>query len=288
MTLRPLLIAACAVALAAGCLGVPAGTAGAGDSVTIRYTAYELGNSTALPGRENRTATFSVGEGDSGLGLGLEKAVRGHREGDSFAVSEQGDPSLDYSGLVEVNRTLAPIPANQTAPRADFTNYVGEPAVGQEFPAYGIYTGVVTNVTNDTVAFTVLARDGQQAPVASVGAILVTHVTPDALLRRLDPVNGSTFVIQPPSPFQPSTPLGLEPGSYRVLGATADKLQYARSSSSAADLVGKALRFEVTVLQVTSVEAPVPTGGNFGVRHSPQVQGDPSSVLGGPLPTPTA
>jgi len=284
MNARGVLILAAAVALAAGCLGVPPGSADTGDSVTIQYSARDLANGNLL--RDNRTATFTVGAGDSGLGLAVEKAMRGHRQGDVFTVTVQHDPSLDYSAAASVNRTLAPIPTNQTAPRSDFTNYVGEPTIGKTFPAYGVYTGVVTQADNDTVWFEVQATDGQQDPVASIGAVLVTHVMPGMLMRSLDPVNGSTFAIQPPSPFQPTTPLGLQPGSYRVVGATADKILYARSASTESDLIGKSLRVDVTVVQVTTVESPVPTGGNFGVRSSPQVHGDPSSVLGaGSSPT---
>jgi len=280
MSPRALLMAAAALALAAGCLGVPPGSADNGDSVTIQYTAHFLDNGTVLFGRDNRTATFTVGAGDSGLGKALESAVRGHRQGDAFTVAVPHDHSLDYSAAAAVNRTLSPIPSNQSAPRSDFTNYVGEPTIGKTFPAYGVYTGVVTQADNDTVWFEVRATDGQQDPIPSVGAVLVTHVMPTMLMRRLDPVNGSTFAIQPPSPFQPSTPLGLQPGSYRVVGATADQILYARSSSTESDLIGRALSFDVQVVQVTHVEATVPTGGDFGVRSSPQVSGDPRSVLG--------
>ena len=280
-----LLLAAVLALLGAGCLGVPPGAADTGDSVTILYTAHDLDTGAAL--RENRTATFTVGAGDSGLGLMVEKAVRGHRQNDTFSVVVRGDPSLDYSAPASVNRTLAPIPANQTAPTSDFTNYVGEPTLGKTFPAYGVYTGVVTAADNQTVTFNVVATDGQRDPVPSVGAVLVTQVTPTQLLRHLDPVNGSTFAVQPPSPFSPSTPLGLQPGSYKVLGATADKILYARSASTETDLIGKSLRVDVTVQQVTHVQATLPTGGDFGVRSSPQVHGDPSSVLG-PSASPTS
>jgi FKBP-type peptidyl-prolyl cis-trans isomerase 2 len=278
-----LILLAVVAALAAGCVGVPAGAADNGDSVTITYTAKDLATGAVL--RDNRSATFTVGAGDSGLGVQLEKAIRGHKAGDAFTVTVHSDPSLDYGGLVEVNRTLSPIPRNQTAPRSDFTNYVGEPTLGKTFAAYGIYTGVVTGADNDTVSFDIIASEGQRDPVASVGAILVTHLDGGLLQRQLDPDVGANFTIQPPSPFQPQTPLGLQPGSYKVIGATASKLQYARSSSQSSDLIGKALSYEVAVEQVTPVEQAVPTGGNFGVRSSPQVLGDPTSVLGSPLPS---
>ncbi|MEA3136557.1 MAG: hypothetical protein QOC71_838 [Thermoplasmata archaeon] len=282
---RPLsgpLLAVALAALAAGCFGVPPGAADTGDAVSIRYTAYDLETGDVI--RENQTADFAVGDGSSGLGDQVERSVRGHKAGETYQVTVRDDPALQFTGTVEVNRTLAPIPVQQSAPRADFEQYVGPAAVGKSFPAYGIYLGVVTAVGNDTVDFRIEADDGQQDPVPSVGAILLTRVGDTELTRELLPDVGATFAIAPPSPFQPSTPLGLEPGSYKVLGATATKLQYARSTG-APDLIGKDFRVEVTVVSVDVVEQAVPTSGNFGVRDSPQVNGDPESVIGSPLPT---
>lgn len=286
MTPKPLLALALAAALAAGCMGLPPGAAGTGDSVTVLYSAYDLADGTLL--RENRTVAFSVGDGGSGLGEAFERAVRGHAANDTFEVTVRDDPSLDYSERAEANRTLQPIPIEQSAPREDFERYVGAAAEGQTFDAYGIYTGQVTNVTNDTVSFHILAREGQEDAVPSVGATLVTTVTETHLLRRLDPVVGATFTIQPPSPFAPTTPLGLQPGSYKVQGATEDKLVFLRSASGQGELVGRDLRIVVTVLEVTDTQAAIPTTGNFGVRDSPQVNGDPASVLaqgGEPVPS---
>jgi hypothetical protein len=278
-TLRALLAPTLAALLTAGCLGVPPGAADGGDTVTIRYSAYDLATGEAL--REGRVATFALGSGESGLGDRLEASVRGRAANDTYEVRVVDDPSLDYSERVEVNRSLAPIPIEQSAPRADFARFVGEPAVNQTFDAYGIYLGLVVGVTNDTVTFRILADDGQEDPVPSIGARLVTTVTPTHLLRRLDPMPDATFAIQPPSPFQPTTPLGLEPGSYKVEGATDGKLVFLRSASAQADLVGRDLRVVVTVLEVQDAAEAVPTGGNFGARDSHQVNGDPASVLGG-------
>ena len=276
-----ILLATLAVALLSGCFGVPPGAADTGDAVSIRYTAYDLATGEAI--RENRTADFAVGSGDSGLGSQLERAVRGHQANDTFTVEVRDDPSLDYSGIVEVNRSLAPIPIVQSAPRSDFEQYVGPANVGQSFPAYGIYDGIVTEVTNDTVHFRIQATDGQEDQVPSVGSVLVTTVGETELHRELRPNVGATFAIAPPSPFQPSTPLGLEPGSYKVLEGTATKLQFSRAMGEP-DLVGRDLRVEVTLLAVQHSEEAPPTSGNYGERSSPQVNGDPRSVLGSPLP----
>jgi hypothetical protein len=287
MSRTPLLAALAAGLLAvglSGCFGVPPGSADTGDQVNIRYSVFDL--ATGAPLRENRTVAFVVGSGTSGLGDQVERSVRGQLPNETYTVTVRDDPSLDYSGLVEVNRTLAPIPIEQSAPRGDFEQFVGPASVGQVFDAYGIYDGVVTEVGNDTVFFRIEAEQGQEDPVPSVGAILVTHVGETELTRTLEPVVGQTFTIAPPSPFAPSTPLGLEPGSYRVIGATEATLMYSRSASTETDLIGRDLRVEVTVLAVQPVAQAVPTEGNFGVRNgSPQVNGDPSSVLGQPLPS---
>lgn len=271
-----------AAILASGCLGLPAGSADSGDLVSIRYSAYDLETGALL--RDNRTAEFIVGSGASGLGSQVESAMRGRLPGESFTVTVRDDPGLDYSTVVEVNRTLAPIPIEQSAPRSEFEQFVGPATVGQTFPAYGIYDGVVYNVTADTVHFRIEAEEGQQDPVPSVGAILVTTTGATELQRTLNPDVGRTFTIAPPSPMQPSTPLGLQPGAYRVLGATEDTLQYGYGAAAQPDLLGKDLRVEVTLLGVTPVAEPVPTG-NFGVRSGNQVNGDPSRALGQPLPS---
>jgi FKBP-type peptidyl-prolyl cis-trans isomerase 2 len=277
------LAAALLAATLSGCLGVPPGAADSGDEVTIRYTVYDLDTGATL--RENRTVAFVVGSGASGLGDQVERSLRGHLPNETYTVTVRDDASLGYSGLVEVNRTLAPIPIEQSAPRADFEQYVGPATVGQVFAAYGIYDGRVTEVQNTTVLFRIEATNGQVDPVPSVGARLVTTVGETELTRTLEPVVGQTFTIAPPSPFQPGTPLGLEPGSYKVLGATETKLQFSRSASTEADLIGRDLRVQVTVLDVQQAVEAVPTAGNFGARDgSPQVNGDPESVLGSPLP----
>jgi FKBP-type peptidyl-prolyl cis-trans isomerase 2 len=278
---RALTTAALVVALLSGCFGLPEGAADTGDLVTIRYDAIDAETGQAL--HSNRSATFDVGSGASRLGLGLERAVRGHLPGDAFTVTIEDDPTLAFDGTVEVNRTLAPVPIHQTAPADDFRQYVGEPTVGTTFPAYGIYTGRVTGSNATVVEFDVLAEDGQEDPVPSVGAVLLTRVGATTLTRELVPVEGSTFTINPPSPFQPTTPLGLEPGSYRVEGAEGDKIVFSHGQADA-QLIGKTLRFDVTVVSVSAGQDVVPTSGNFGVRNSPQVNGDPRAVLEQPLP----
>jgi hypothetical protein len=266
-----LTLAVLALFAGAGCTGPGVGPQ-PGDTVDLSYAIADS-NGTVL--RSVVTTSFVYGTEHSGLGTPVDDALRGHRTNETVTITLPA-----YGERVEIARALAPIEGNQSASRADFTTYVGEPTLGKTFQAYGIYTGVVSGFDNDTVFFHVVAQDGLETPVPTVGATLVTHVVRGNLTRTLDPVVGATFAIQPPSPFNPSTPLGLPAGSYKVLGATDASLQYGRSISPDPDLTGKDLTVQVTITRIGHAVAPIPTSGNFGVRSSPQVKGDPSSVLG--------
>lgn len=276
----PLLLVAIALLLSgcAGLTGLPAGSADVGDTVTVRYTVLAA-NGTAL--RPERTATFVVGSGDSGLGLGFERGLRGHVPNEDLAFTVHDDPSLAFGKTVEVDRALQGIAQHQDAPRRDYEANLGpgSAVVGHTFAAFGIYTATVTGVTADRVNFTIDAKPMQRDPVASVGAYLVSDPDGTTIHRSLDPNVGQTFSVAPPS-FGGSTPLGLEPGTYRTLGATATKIQYAYSASGAPDLVGKDLQFKVVILRLQAGEHDVdPVGGNYVARPAPYVNGDPDSVL---------
>ena len=284
MKFHLLLVAALLVAAGSGCFGLPAGSADTGDAVSVRYTVTDLATGAVL--RSDRTASFVLGSGESGLGLGFERALRGQGAGGNLTFEVHGDATLDYANVVQVDRALAPIPSHQLVPRDEFdATPFGPATVGKRFDAYGIYVGNVTAVNETEVAFTVSTmQEPQENVVSSVGAVLVTSTTATHLLRTLDPTVGAAFAIQPPSPFNPSTPLGLKPGSYKTTGATETKLQYLHSPSLATDLLGKELGFTVAILSVTAGSSgPEPVDGNYGVRQSPQVDGDPASVLDGAL-----
>lgn len=281
MKILVFLVVACAALASSGCFGLPDGAADTGDTVSVRYTTHDLATGAEI--RVNRTATFAVGSGDSGLGLAFESSVRGHTANETYTVEVRDDPSLAFSGVVEVDRALPPIPVHQEAPRADFdASQFGPASVGKGFTAYGIYNATVTAVNATTVNFDVNARDGQQDEFPSIGATLVTHVVGDSILRTLDPNVGAVFAIPPPTQFNPRTPLGLDPGSYKVLGATETKIQYSYTDSLNSDLVGKPLRYTITVVRITPGNHDLaPTGDNYGQRESPHVNGDPNQVLGG-------
>lgn len=278
---RLLLLAATAALLLSGCAGLtglPAGAADLGDTVTVRYAIHDLDGNVLRP---ERTATFVVGTGGSGLGLGFERGVRGHLVDENTTITVRDDPSLGFGKTVEVERELQGIEQVQDAPRRDFEANVGPATVGQTFPAFGIYTATVTGFTADLVNFTIEAQPDQHDPVPSVGAVLVSQGDGATIHRRLDPTVGATFVINPPTSANPNTPLGLAPGSYKTLGATEDKLQYAYSSSGSLDLVGKDLRFTFTITGIRPGSHDVePVDGNYVARPSPYVNGDPAAVLG--------
>lgn len=280
-----LLFALAGLALLSGCFGTPAGSVHQGDQVTIRYTVSDL--ETGEPLRENETASFAVGSGESGLGFTLESALRGHDQGDQFDVEVRRDAGLSYSERRSIPTALEAVPAVNNVSLADFEAYVGAPTLGQTFP-FSFYQGVVSGFDAENVTYRIVAQDGQRNAVPSVGATLVTEVEGDMLQRRLEPMVGATFAIQPPSQLQPATPLGLDPGSYRVLGGDDEEIQLGYASSTAVDLLERPLRFEVTLVQVGagSDEIP-PLGKNAGERSSPQVLGDPQSVLAADASTST-
>jgi FKBP-type peptidyl-prolyl cis-trans isomerase 2 len=280
-----MLLLAVAVLAAAGCTGLPAGSADNGDTVTVRYSVTDLDGKTV---RTERTATFVLGSGDSGLGLAFERALRGHLPNENLTFTVKDDPSLEFAKTVEVDRELPGIEQVQDADRQDFEDNVGPATIGQTFPAFGIYTATVTGITADRVNFTIDAQPMQRNDVSSVGAVLVSDPDGTMIHRTLDPKVGATFVINPPSPSNPQTPLGLEPGSYRTLGATQTTIQYGFSTSGALDLVGKDLRFRAVIVRLTpgqSAIEPVCQGEdadkdcNYAARPAPYVNGDPESVL---------
>ena len=276
-----LLLAALAALLLSGCAGLtglPAGSADLGDTVTVRYSVTDLDGNVV---RSERTTTFVLGSGTSGLGLGFERGLRGALPNENVTFTVSDDPSLAFGKTVEVPRALQGIPQRQDAPRRDFEANVGPAAVGQQFAAFGIYTATVTGVTADRVNFTIEAGEHQRDPVNSVGAYLVSEPDGTTIHRSLEPNVGMTFTINPPTATNPSTPLGLAPGTYKTLGATDTMLQYAHSSSGSVDLLGKDLRFKATILRLTAGSDGIqPVDGNYAARPAPYVNGDPDSVLG--------
>lgn len=267
---------AIAALLASGCLGIPEGAPDQGDVVTADWTAYD-----AETGTEVASGTadgFVLGSGESDLGLDFERHLIGVPAGETVSFVSESDPSRDFTEQITTDRVFGPHPLEVTVPRGDFTNFIGEPSLGQRFEV-SFYDAEVTQVTDTEVTYRVLAEDGQRDPVAFIGATLVTTLNDDdTMTQTLDPDVGATFDIAQPSPFNPNTPLGLAPGAYRTAGADGDQIVYDYDPGMHAAIRDRAVRFEVTI---TSVEPAASSGapdGDYGRRDSPQLLGDPSAA----------
>ncbi len=268
-----------ALSMLSGCFGLPPGSIHTGDEVSIRYTATNSATGEVV--RSGQLANFIVGTGASGLGAELESALRGRLPNETFTADVGRDASRDYLGIVEYDRTLDPIPIVQVHLRADVERGLGTLTLGQTFAAYQIYTGQVMALDAQNVTIQITAQDGQRNPVTSLGATYVTHIEGDNLIVAMEPDVGATFPVYPASPPYYTPPAGLEPGSYRTEGMEGDELLYSYSPSTETELVGVPLTFEVTILTVVPGSAGAqPADGNYGVRDSPQVLGDPSSQDG--------
>lgn len=283
-----------ALLASAGCTGLAADSADFGDTVTVRYTIHDADNGTTL--RPARSATFVLGSGASGLGQAFERHLRGAQAGENLTFTVEDDPSLAFRQTTTVARELPTIERHQQAPRNQFEGSLGPASVGRQLQLYGVYMAEVTAVTADRVNFTVsLARPPEQTDeFANVGATLVSTQDDDEIFGRLDPQVGVVFTVNPPTPTNPRTPLGLSPGTYRTAGATEDEIVYEMSASSSADLMGKALRFTVNVVRVVPAEGtdgPACDEGedgerkdcNYAAGRSPYVNGDPATVVDHPV-----
>lgn len=273
-----LALAAAFLALSlSGCFGYPEGTVRPGDTVTVVFDATDPATGEALA--TQRTATFAVGSGASGLGVAVERRLVGHRANDTVSVQSRGDESRAFGGEASVDRHLPPFPVESTLTRAEFEANIGPPEVGDEFPLGGIYTARVVSFDEGNVTYR-FVLDGEQAnEFPAVGVVLMSRIEGGELTRTLDPMVDATFTIRPPSIFQPSTPLGLEPGSYRTLGADEDSILFAYSPGQDAALLVPDLDVRITIQSVQPAgRVTEPVDGNYGVRGSHQVNGDPTKV----------
>lgn len=271
-----------AAALASGCTGLtglPEGAADFGDTVTILYTAT-LDNGTRVI--ENRTTSFILGTGASGLGLDFERRLRGHEAGANVSVTVRDDASLKYGSSATAPREIPSMQRNQSTNRAGLEEDLGPASVGMTFRAYGVYTARVTSVSQDRVNFTIEVEGEQRDDLPAVGAVLVSRISGGQVTRRLDPDEGATFTIAPPSFRNPQTPLGLAAGSYRTEGATDTAIVYSYSNAADSALLGATVRYEATILRLQAGEERgiEPVDGNYAARRSPHLNGDAESFLG--------
>ncbi len=224
--------------------------------------------------------TFVAG-GQSDLGSDFVAGVLGVPEGSDVTFVSRDDPSLSKSKTVTTPSLLGRSPAEGDVDLATYEAQIGPaPAVGDVFEFNIIYDAEVVAVTEDTVTYRFhIEGERQEDPADVVGAILVSYIEGDELVRLLEPNVGATFEIAPPSAFQPS-PLGLEAGSYRTVGMDEDdNLVYEVVSVRFPAVVGRDVEYRVHVVDVSAApEAEME--GAYGVRHSPVVRGDPATVGG--------
>lgn len=281
----PTLIIALLLAPLSGCLAVPDGAIGHGDNVQAIATVTDADTGEVL--LSSQRINFAVGQGTSGLGYEFERRLIGEADDFEGTITIRGDPSMQWGRTVDA-QALYESPLVQSIPQQQFVQTFGEPVAGENFaPPNSFFDYLVVSADGNVVQYRPLPADDQRDPVPNVGAILVTRVDGDTLVQILEPDMGATFRILPPSQFNPGTPLGLEPGSYRTVGGDGQTITYQHSSSTNPGLVGRDLIIQVTVQSVRQAQAPgpvEPVDGNYGVRTSPYVNGVPSDHVDfGPL-----
>lgn len=272
----PVLLTLIALVLA-GCTGVPDDAAGHLDRVTATVTVTDLAGGEPLV--EDRSVTFRLGTGGSGFGFVFERGLTGLQEGASKTITVRDDPSLAYGGQV-TRETEFEQPLTGEVTEQQFLGIFDDAVPGQVYEAeFSFYDLRVESVDNGTVTYRWLPEDGQRDDVPSLGATLVTHVDEarGVMIQHLEPVVGATFVVPPPNQFQQGTPLDLDPGSYQVIGGEEGTLVFAYHPTLYPEIFDQDFRIEVTVtriVQATGTQAE-PVDGNFGVRQSPVINGDP-------------
>lgn len=282
---KSILLIALFVVPLSGCLATPADAIGYGDTVQATATVTDAETGEVL--LSGQRLNFAVGQGTSGLGYEFERDLIGEPTDFQGTFTIRGDPSLQWGRTVDV-QAVYESPLVQSIPREQFEQAFGEPVQGETFaPPSSFFDYQVVSVDANVVQYRPLPEQGQRDPVPNVGAILVTRVEGDTLVQVLEPDVGATFRVLPPSPFNPQTPLGLQPGSYRTIGGDGETITYQHSPSTNPDLVGHDLIIQVTVQSVRpsqSTGQPEPVDGNYGVRNSPYVNGVPSNQVDfGPL-----
>lgn len=271
-----LLIALLLVPLS-GCLGIPEGAISHGDSIQATVTVRDADTGELI--LSQRPLDFQLGSGNSGLGFEFERQLIAKADDFFGNIVVRGDPSTQWSGTVDTQARFES-DAVQQIPVAQFAQNFGTPSEGQIFtPQFSFFPYKVLAVNGDMVSYTAMPEQGQRDPLPHIGASLRTSIEGDLLVQIVEPDVGATFRILPPSPFNPTTPLGLQPGSYQVLGGDGETISFRHSQATNPDVVGHDL--DVTV-RVTNVRASPgsslvePVDGNYGVRTSTYINGAPA------------
>jgi hypothetical protein len=227
---------------------------------------------------------FTVASGASGLGHEFEREFVGATVDEPMQF---GADALTLDVVVRRERVFGPVPLVGEISRTQFEAAFGPAVEGLEFtPPQSFYLYRLETVTDTSVVYRVLPEDGQENAVPVVGATLVTTVlNADEMLQTLEPIVGARFTIAPPDPFNPQTPLDLEPGAYRVVGAEEDELVFRFRATQFDTVIGHPLDVHATVTALTrgpdTSAQPVVMDDNtthYGIRDSPLVNGVPAST----------
>jgi FKBP-type peptidyl-prolyl cis-trans isomerase 2 len=256
--------------LLSGCLGYPPGSVRPGDLVALHYTATDAAGEVLA---EEATATATVGQ-PSLLGPAVDRALAGHKANDTFTV-DSNEPAA-YGGTQAVPAELGTSPMESVVPRSAFQAQLGPPVLGREFRASALYNATVVAFDGGNVTYRLKVGEGQEIPVPALGLKVVHHIAGDDLVRRLAPLPGATFGIDPSPTGQ--TPLGLPPGSYRTRAVQGDELVF-DYSPVAHMLFGKPIHFDIKIVAVRPGAAVTGPPGEYGHRSSPQLLGDASGLL---------
>ena len=274
---KTIAIALLSTAALAGCFGDP--QAAVGSTVVVDVTFYDLETGDLLgtaPGLR-----FVVGSNQSGLGREFESSLRGLDQGDEAESEVPGLPNatFDRDAAMPIPRDyLGGFPRNGTHPLDAVNQILGHEAeVGEEFDNR-IYTIRVTDIDEERgVASLTYVLDGpQRDPFPELGITLVSSPRGDSVERTVDADVGTRFTI-PATP--PPWPFGLQPGNYEHVRQNATHFEVAPQADPApvdfAPLISEhRVRVVAEVIEVIPPQGG-PVDGNYGVRQSPQVLGDP-------------
>lgn len=272
-------LAVLAVAALSGCVGYEDGTIGLGSTVLGSIEVQDLDGNVVIP---ERVVNAIAGRGDIGVGLDFEEAIIGLAQGNTYRITVENDPSLAFDEIVKVDNTFGPSPLVGEIPTSQFTGAFGDLQAGDEFtPGQSFFSYRVESRNDDIVVYRALPEDGQRNPIDRLGATLVTYVNleADTLTQVLEANPGQRFKIDPPSAFNPETPLGLAPGAYEGYMTYEGQIAYRYSPALFAAALPDSF---VVVFTPNSVVAPQadaePMDGNYGVRTSYVIRGVPEEV----------
>jgi len=243
MRVPPLAALAAATLIAgllSGCTGYPPGAARLGDTVSVRYEAYDLGTGAPV---SNGTTDLVLGTSDGGLGDDVAHALLGHRANDTVTVESRDDTSRGFTSVVSAPAVIERSPLTQTIPVDVFQRAFGQNATAGKTYTYQGQDYAVD--ASDGSNVTLRSVPGAPEEYPRFGLRVVQRVEGDSLVKRAEPMAD-------PAPFQgPLNPILSQPGTYRARSVQGDNLTFDYSPATDPALFGHDLRIVATVLQVT-------------------------------------